>query len=227
MQKIALEAHLGIPLVQSALTTIEQRLVGCLHKVDGERTIAVGLAHLFEWRILHRIYRMGRERCVRIIQKFALTVEVALSQAKDLGKGVIVDAARPLCRERCCAIGDIANHINALQPHHLVGLCYSLESLRVGECATHLTHTLGKCGKASTLGYRTLEIGEFEMRVGIDKASTQHPGVELHARHRVERVAILRHRHNLVRTILRNTNRYEGSGLKPLWCQQIVRGYLS
>ena len=58
--------------------------------------------------------------------------------------------------------------------------------------------------------------------MGIDKASAEYSRVELYARHGIETLVVLLYSNNLVATIGKLPNRYEGSRLKPLWSQQIV-----
>ena len=94
------------------------------------------------------------------------------------------------------------------------------EELSVGTYIIRWTSVL------STRFDSTAQVGEFKMRMGIDEAGTEDSRMELNARHGVQPFAILLDSDDFVAST-RHSNCYERSGLKPLWSQQIVRGYLS
>ena len=52
--------------------------------------------------------------------------------------------------------------------------------------------------------------------MGIDKARAEYSRVELYARHGIETLVVLLYGNNLVATLGKLPNRYEGSRLKPL-----------
>ena len=111
--------------------------------------------------------------------------------------------------------------INTLCPHRLVGLGNSRELFRLREVASQPTYTAGKRGKASALLDHSSQIGEFEVRMGIYEAGAKNSRIELHTRSSIERTIILLDGYDFV-TFARNSNRYEGAWLKPVWCQKIV-----
>ena len=57
--------------------------------------------------------------------------------------------------------------------------------------------------------------------MGIYEAGAKDSRIELYTFGEVEPLIVLLDSYNLV-LLARNPNRYEGSGLKPLWSQQIV-----
>ena len=139
---------------------------------------------------------------------------------------MVVNFTRFLDCKRSVSIYNITNSINSFCPHRPICLDDSRQLLLLRKGVTHLTHTCGKGSKAPTLLDSTTQICEFEVRMGIDKASAKNARIELYTLGKIESIVVLLNGNNLV-ALTRNPNRYEGSGLKPLWSQDIVRGYPS
>lgn len=62
------------------------------------------------------------------------------------------------------------------------------------------------------------------MAVGIDKAATEYASIELYTRMAIKGVVILLYANNLATCSIYS---YKRLVIKPLWCQQVVGGYLS
>ena len=62
------------------------------------------------------------------------------------------------------------------------------------------------------------------MAVGIDKATTEYASIELYTGMAIKGVVILLYANNLATCSIYS---YKWLVIKPLWCQQVVGGYLS
>lgn len=202
----------------------ERQFVRRLHEVYRQRSVAAVVADFAERCVLHRIDRVRRKRRERIVQQSALAFEIAFAQPEDLGERAVADAAARLDGERRRVVHDVADRLDSLIPHLPVGFRGCGEPLLLVETVAHTAHCRCECGISAAARYGTFQIRQFEMGVGIDERRREYAGVELHSRLRIEVVAVTFDGDDFAGG---GIDRYERSAIKPLWSQQVVRGYPS